>query len=191
MPVLVPIPIALFIGQRFAVSLGLVFTIYWAGFTKLNPFNFRKPTWENPIKRSRFLPLALCILISASMNGCGKSKQEIEALAAQESALALKKQEDAITASFQAQTAQHLKDPAAAQFAKVRMNTAKTALCGQVNAKNSYGGYVGFRDFITTEKGSFIKPDACGTTSVVDRPPDEASACIKYMMATRNDNTCD
>ena len=61
-----------------------------------------------------------------------------------------------MTALFQAQTAQQLKDPASAQFAKVRRNTAQTALCGQVNAKYSYCGYVGFRDFFANEIIMFI-----------------------------------
>lgn len=140
---------------------------------------------------AKFFAVVISISFFVSVSGCGKSKQEIAALVAQKKAEELKKQDDAMTASFQAQTAQQLKDPQSAQFVKVRLNTTKTALCGQVNAKNGYGGYVGFRDFIATEKGVFIKPEVCGNASMADTPPTEGIACIKYAIATIKDNTCD
>ncbi len=42
-----------------------------------------------------------------------------------------------------------LKDPDSAQFRDlVARNTGKDyAVCGEINAKNSYGGYVGYRQF--------------------------------------------
>lgn len=40
-----------------------------------------------------------------------------------------------------------LKDPASAQFRNLKRG--KEVLCGEVNGKNSYGGYVGFKRFIT------------------------------------------
>lgn len=43
-----------------------------------------------------------------------------------------------------------LKDPDSSQFRGLFLNPSKTALCGEVNAKNSYGGYVGFRPFVAT-----------------------------------------
>lgn len=50
--------------------------------------------------------------------------------------------------------AERMKDPAALQFRDVRYNPATGVACGQVNAKNSFGGYVGFQDFIV--KGDFV-----------------------------------
>jgi len=56
-----------------------------------------------------------------------------------------------------AEIARGFKDPASVQyrdlFISVTPNPAednkpRTALCGQINAKNSYGGYVGFQRFI-------------------------------------------
>jgi hypothetical protein len=49
--------------------------------------------------------------------------------------------------------AQTLKDPAAAQFRNVSiLDGGKTRIvCGEVNGKNSYGGYVGFRKFFIYE----------------------------------------
>lgn len=42
------------------------------------------------------------------------------------------------------------KDPASAQYRGVFIarKGAMTMLCGEVNSKNSYGGYVGFRAFV-------------------------------------------
>jgi hypothetical protein len=47
-----------------------------------------------------------------------------------------------------------LKDPDSAKFYNVRILTnsqGKKAVCGQVNSKNSYGGYVGKQDFFSYE----------------------------------------
>ena len=43
-----------------------------------------------------------------------------------------------------------LKDPASAQFRNVRLvqYLDGAVICGEINGKNSYGGYVGFRDFV-------------------------------------------
>ena len=52
-----------------------------------------------------------------------------------------------------------LKDPYSAKFGKYQAFTyiengyTKTAMCGFVNAKNSYGGYVGNEVFITRKLG--------------------------------------
>jgi hypothetical protein len=40
-----------------------------------------------------------------------------------------------------------LKDPASAQFQDVTYDASSRVACGQVNAKNSFGGYTGFRQF--------------------------------------------
>lgn len=49
-----------------------------------------------------------------------------------------------------------LKDPDSAKFDSLRilthMQTGKRTLCGTVNAKNSYGGYVGSKGFHVTEE---------------------------------------
>lgn len=43
----------------------------------------------------------------------------------------------------------NLKDPGSAEFRNVRPTADGLYLCGEVNAKNSYGGYVGFKKFYT------------------------------------------
>ena len=48
---------------------------------------------------------------------------------------------------------ERLKDPESAQFRKFR-KVSDGEICGEVNAKNSYGGYTGFSAFIY-----FVKDD--------------------------------
>lgn len=45
-----------------------------------------------------------------------------------------------------------LKDPNSAQFQNVRVAVyeSRKIICGEVNAKNSYGGYVGFKRFVSS-----------------------------------------
>ena len=43
-----------------------------------------------------------------------------------------------------------LKDPDSAKFKDVAVSVSSGAVCGRVNAKNSHGGYVGFRRFIVS-----------------------------------------
>lgn len=49
------------------------------------------------------------------------------------------------------------KDPSSAQFRNLRTVelTSAIAVCGEVNAKNSYGGYVGFVQFSKVNKLSW------------------------------------
>lgn len=46
-----------------------------------------------------------------------------------------------------------LKDPDSAQFQNVK------GYCGEVNAKNSYGGYTGFKRFISVDGNTVIESD--------------------------------
>ena len=53
-------------------------------------------------------------------------------------------------AAFKSATADAMKDPQSVQFRKLRgVKDAKEheGLCGEMNAKNSYGGYIGFKPF--------------------------------------------
>lgn len=59
---------------------------------------------------------------------------------------------DAI-ATAQRKIADRLKDPEAARFRDVTYNAETGVACGQVNTKNSFGGYIGYQDFVV--KGDF------------------------------------
>jgi hypothetical protein len=60
----------------------------------------------------------------------------------------------------QALVADSLKDPASAQFRGVEsfiLSTGDRVVCGEVNAKNSYGGYAGFSPFYVRHAGATVK----------------------------------
>lgn len=52
-----------------------------------------------------------------------------------------------------------LKDPDSTRFRNVR-EFENGAVCGEYNAKNSYGGYVGYKHFGFTASGASIQPPA-------------------------------
>ncbi|MGK9155447.1 hypothetical protein [Acinetobacter radioresistens] len=47
-----------------------------------------------------------------------------------------------------------LKDPASAQF------RSQKGFCGEVNAKNSFGGYTGFKRFIAADRNMIVMEDS-------------------------------
>jgi len=51
-----------------------------------------------------------------------------------------------------------LKDPAAAQFRNITYHERTRAVCGEVNGKNAYGGYVGFRPFAFADGRATVMP---------------------------------
>lgn len=63
--------------------------------------------------------------------------------------------EDPAVAEFKQATLEVLKDPDSARFRSLRMTEGPKldmrfrALCGEVNAKNGFGGYIGFQRFVT------------------------------------------
>ena len=63
-----------------------------------------------------------------------------------------------IDASLEA-TRNQLKDPGSAQFRNVRLvqHPKGKVVCGEMNAKNSYGGYVGFKVFAASPLGATIQ----------------------------------
>lgn len=62
-----------------------------------------------------------------------------------------------------------LKDADSAKFRNVRIGTTshKDTICGDVNAKNSFGAYSGFVSFM----GSYLGPDAYTDSATVKRKP--------------------
>jgi hypothetical protein len=59
----------------------------------------------------------------------------------------------------QERIASGLRDPESARFRKVFISPRGRAVCGEVNAKNSMGGYVGFRRFISAADKSGVEDD--------------------------------
>lgn len=56
---------------------------------------------------------------------------------------------------------ERLRDPGSAVFAVMTYDRGTGAVCGGVNARNAFGGYVGFRAFIF-DKYSFIRFNEAG-----------------------------
>lgn len=50
-----------------------------------------------------------------------------------------------------------LVDPNSVQFRDVKLNSSRSALCGQFNAKNRMGGYNGFKGFISTHSELMVQ----------------------------------
>jgi hypothetical protein len=51
-----------------------------------------------------------------------------------------------------------LRDPSSAQFRNVRLNSLSSSeVCGEVNAKNAFGGYIGFVRFAAEADGSKMR----------------------------------
>jgi hypothetical protein len=154
--------------------------------------------------------LALLLALTAiALSGCGKSKQQLAHEAEQQrlkaeaaAAAASQAQEKAAEekraaasaqqlAELQEMVAAQLKDPASAQFRGVELNSAGTAACGQVNAKNSFGGYVGFQEFVSSAEAVLIAPAGCGVTPVFQMTPENGASCMKFLIAKVERRVCE
>lgn len=67
---------------------------------------------------------------------------------------------------LKAKVAAALKDPQSAQFQGVQLVWSGRALCGEVNAKNSYGGYAGFKAFVADGNGVYWAGDGSSRADV-------------------------
>ena len=110
---------------------------------------------------------------SLAKEAAERVRAEQNALAAQEAAVAkaradaarqqaeasrqFEADDQAKIASMRSQVAALLKDPGSAQFSNVRLVRGGMALCGQVNSKNSFGGYVGAKDFVVTGGQAYLR----------------------------------
>lgn len=101
------------------------------------------------------------IAVATVVTGCGKSQQEVEAEQAKAVAAKLAAEKaafDARAKPYIAHLKEHLKDPDSAQLKNLSFASSAEfgdALCGEVNAKNSYGGYVGFSSFAVADRPFF------------------------------------
>ena len=69
---------------------------------------------------------------------------------------------------FRRQLEAQLKDPGSAEYRNEHLYPRKTdedlSLCGEVNSKNSFGGYVGFRRFMVSGKLVLVEDLPAGPT---------------------------
>ena len=83
--------------------------------------------------------------------GCGKSQEQLNKEKIESEKLKLKKDKDNLDLEVQMILKSTLNDPDSAQFRN------QNKLCGEVNAKNSFGGYIGFTKFIITEEKIYFE----------------------------------
>ena len=77
-----------------------------------------------------------------------------------------------------------LRDPESARFREVKRNTSTGAVCGYLNAKNAYGGYVGEAPFIYYHSDKYKAPQALSGEDVAK------TATLPYIAAfCPTDNT--
>lgn len=87
-------------------------------------------------------PAAVLLVAAWALTGCGQAERAAEA-----------------------KVAELLRDPSSAQFRNVEIRKSGAA-CGEVNGKNGFGGYVGFRQFVVAPDGDVMidpgDPDPLG-----------------------------
>lgn len=80
-----------------------------------------------------------------------------------------------------------LKDPSSAQYQNVSFVSSKEAVCGEVNAKNSYGAYVGFRRFHVRAGEAMLEPSdalmSIGPTAELEQAVAAAHYSLHHMRA--------
>lgn len=82
--------------------------------------------------------IPLILAFSVTLAGCQKPNQE--------------SREDVL----KKRVAETLTDPLSAQFRNTKLSPDQKFLCGEINAKNKMGGYVGFRPFAVSDDFDYI-----------------------------------
>jgi hypothetical protein len=92
--------------------------------------------------------LGVCLIVT----GCGPSEAEVKA----ENARKEKEVETAKIEALKTKVADGLSDPLSAQFRQLKYLADSNSLCGEINAKNSLGGYAGFKKFGVSVDGDAV-----------------------------------
>ena len=92
---------------------------------------------------SKIIKLISLFALAISLTACGKSEAELA-----------KEAEAAVVAVFTAEVKETLKDPESAQFQNISVSGSN--VYAELNAKNSYGGYVGFKP-VVKYNGEIVK----------------------------------
>ncbi|TCB73909.1 hypothetical protein [Acinetobacter sp. ANC 4177] len=88
----------------------------------------------------------LIIALLVGLTGCGKSEAEKARHVSEMKELRYNQMAEEFVKS-------HLKDPDSAQF------RGQQGFCGEVNSKNSFGAYTGFKKFIAADKNMIVMED--------------------------------
>ncbi len=101
-----------------------------------------------PMSRSVFL-IAVLVGSIVVLGGCGRSQEAQESEALKGKAARVEALKSRLTAS--------LSDPLSAQFRNLSLSFDDQFLCGEINGKNRFGGYVGFRRFAVSDNAEYIE----------------------------------
>jgi hypothetical protein len=96
----------------------------------------------------------ICVtLIATSLAGCGQSSSPPK--------FANGKDEISNQVHAQILVEKRLRDPASAQFSRLSVADIglKTVVCGEVNAKNGFGGYGGRESFVVMDERATLASD--------------------------------
>lgn len=79
-----------------------------------------------------------------------------------------------------------LKDPVSAQWRNEKVRAGGVVVCGELNAKNSMGGYVGFKRYIAASHGFIFEDGSSSTWSPRDGLISESTRSIFETASTLN-----
>ena len=99
-----------------------------------------------------FSSLMTAAIVCFSMAGCGPSEKQLKEKAERKA----KETENAQIEALKSKVLERLTDPASAQFRKLKLLQDNRGLCGEINAKNKLGGYVGFSAFAVDPSGKTV-----------------------------------
>lgn len=120
------------------------------------------------MKRSVWLSLLLFGLCSCATAGSGgksldqMSIDAVKGMGASSLSLYNRGGGDAVIEASKASVRDQYKDPFSVQFRDIRIVKIETGyiVCGEANAKNGYGAYVGFKPFAASPSGAIIWHDS-------------------------------
>ena len=121
------------------------------------------------MKLRLFIPLSMTIVLAGCMSPGGVYQNPIQKLyaisiaevrgyAAEMHIFFEENGQEKTIAAAQDAAKKTLKDPDSAKFQNIRMMDydGGKVLCGEINAKNSYGGYVGYKRFVAGTSAATI-----------------------------------
>jgi len=121
----------------------------------------------------------------AAEEAAAKKQAALDEAAARHAAEASSRADEEALAQLREKLLSTLNDPASAQFRNLTLRSNGTVLCGDVNAKNGFGGYVGFRPFIAVPEGAAIWSGSCTGRGDIDAQIACASAQNNYILPAR------
>lgn len=108
--------------------------------------------FKRTVKSLGIFSVLTVALLALAIGGCGPSEKQLKEEAE-------RKAKEAETAQIEVLKSKVLElsyDPASAQFRNLKLLHDANGLCGEVNAKNLVGGYVGFKPFAVASGGPAV-----------------------------------